>query len=261
MITALQLGRLGRFGNQLFIISGCIGVATQSGQHYGFPKWINHDAKERFSTTEDIEVWKYLQNDLPGIDPDMQFQEYGYFWGYRNIELPSGNWSIDAHMQSDKFFRHCMPLIRYTFRFKDEPDQNDFVAVHYRAGDYQEGDNVFHPRCSQEYYVKAMNQFPEGTKFLIFSDDPDRAFTMLQTQAVKYHISVSEGRDYLADFALMKKCKSFITANSSYSVMAAILGEHADKTIICPQRWFGAAWGNGYKEKAKDIYPAGSIIL
>lgn len=261
MITTLQLGRLGRFGNQCFTLAGCIGIAMRSGQHYGFPQWINHDHKDRFGSSEDVEIWKYLKNDLPPIDPSLSFHNYGYFWGYRDIVLPSGNWSVDAHLQSDKYFSHCMPLIRETFRLKDEPEQSDYVAIHYRAGDYQEGDDVHHPRCSQEYYVKAMSEFPEGTKFLIFSDDPERAFTLLQTQATKYSISVSEGNHYMTDFAKMKRCKSFITANSSYSVMAAILGEHPEKKIYCPERWFGKAWGAEYKTMAKDIYPAGSIIL
>lgn len=261
MITTLQLGRLGRFGNQCFTICGCIGIAMQSGQQYGFPQWINHDAKERFGTAEDIEVWKYLANELPCIDPSMSFSEYGYFWGYRNVELPTGNWSIDAHLQSDKFFRHCMPLIRHTLRFKNEPAQNNYVAIHYRAGDYQEGDNVHHPRCSRQYYEQALKQFNSDEEYIVFSDDPDAAHKML-TDILPFGKFICEaGNDYLSDFALMKKCKSFITANSSFSVMAAILGEHPEKKVVCPERWFGAAWGPGYKEKARDIYPAGSIIL
>lgn len=253
MITALSIGKggLGRFGNQLFTIAGCIGIAVKSGQPYGFPKWINHDAKDIFNTNEDVNIYQHLVNQLPEI-PDISFQEYGYFWGYRDIFLPTGNWSIDAHMQSEKFFKHCLSLIRDTFRFKDEPPQSDLVAVHYRAGDYIEDLNAYHPRQPKEYYEKAMSCFP-GEKFLVFSDNTEEAKSKIFRENVSY-----QSGDYLTDFKLMKKCKSFITSNSSFPLMAAILGEHPDKKIVCPKLWFGAQAGG---LPSDDCYPENAIVI
>ena len=63
--------------------------------------------------------------------------------------------------------------------------------------------------------------------------------------------------NYLEDFRLMKTCKDFIIANSSYSLMPAILAEHPDKKIVCPSRWFGEIAGiNG-----NDCYPENSIVI
>ena len=56
MMTFSKLGRQGRLANQMFQIAGTIGIAIKSGQKYGFPKWINHDAKDLLGSTEDIEV-------------------------------------------------------------------------------------------------------------------------------------------------------------------------------------------------------------
>jgi hypothetical protein len=58
----------------------------------------------------------------------------------------------------------------------------------------------------------------------------------------------------------MKRCKSFITANSSFSFMAALLGDHPDKKIIMPSRWFGPQMpAMGFT--TDDIYPEGAIVI
>lgn len=261
MITSLSIGRggLGRFGNMAFTIASTIGIAVKSGQPYSFPRWQTHDNALFGQPVDDI--GEYLLNPLPSIPEGITFQDYGYFWGYRDINLPTGNWSIDAHLQSEKYFLHCIALVRQTFTFKDEPEQNDWVAIHYRAGDYQEGDDCYHPRCNAEYYVDAINQFPIDQKFVIFSDDLQQAVYLQEAlcfldsrRVVAAHPEIN----YIEDFKLMKNCKSFITANSSFSLMAAILGAHSEKKIICPSRWFGSAAGN---IDTKDIYPQGAIII
>jgi hypothetical protein len=252
MITALSIGTggLGRMGNQMFTIAGCIGIATKSGQPYAFPRWINHDNALFGDNADDME--QYFVNPLPRLTEESQ--PYGYFWGYKDICLPTGNWSIDAHMQDPRYFEHCMPLIRDAFRMRDEPEQNDYVAIHYRAGDYIDDPNAYHPRCSKEYYEKAVSLFPSNTKFLLFSDDMETAKYLIGS-SFDYDTIIHQG-GYIKDFKLMKRCKSFITANSSFSAMAAILGEHPDKKIIMPKRWFGSQAGITF-----DGYPKEAIVI
>lgn len=249
--TSISKGGLGRFGNQLFTIAGVIGIATKSGQPFGFGKWMNYD--NALFGGEVTDYSKYFVNELPS-DRGLSFNEYGYFWGYRDINLPDGNWSINAHLQSGKFFEHCLPVIREQFRMKDEPEQNDYVAIHYRAGDYIDDVNAYHPRQQKEYYIEAMKLFPDN-KFLLFSDNK-QAFYDLD---VSFHgIHWVEGGSYLDDFKLMKRCKHFIIANSSFSAMAAHLGEHPDKKVIAPKLWFGEQ-ANGME--TKDIYSKDWIVI
>jgi len=61
----------------------------------------------------------------------------------------------------------------------------------------------------------------------------------------------------LEDFKLMKRCRNFIIANSSFSAMAAILGEHPEKKVVSPSRWFG----EGVDLETKDIYHENWIKL
>lgn len=255
MLTCSSLGRYGRFGNQLFQIAGIIGLATKHGYAHGFPAWKNYDHAERFGSSEDIDLQKYFVNPLPTIDNAEAFPDQAIPWGWhQNLYIPD-NVSLSGHFQSEKYFAHCMTLIRHYFTMKDEQPVNSDVAIHVRLGDY---DDHYHPRLGLEYYSKAMAQFPKGTPFKVFSDDPVAAREMLRSKGLIY---VSEGRDYIEDFKLMKACKHFITGNSSYSLMAAILGRHPDKKIVCPENWFGPAWGSGYREMSKDIYPENSIII
>lgn len=268
MLTALSInkGGLGRFGNNCFTIAGVIGTAVKSNQSYGFLPWIVKD-NELFGGKADC-INDYLLNPLPPF-PEMILASqgvsgYGYFWGYRDLYLPTGNWTIDAHMQSEKFFSHCMPLIRDTFRFKDEPEQNDYVAIHYRAGDYIDDERAYHPRCSKEYYLEACSKFERYTKFIFFTDKKDfvthNDFKGNQWYELfnRYDISECQSGNYIEDFKLMKRCKHFITANSSFSLFAAILGEHPEKKIVCPKRWFGEQAGD---IDTIDIYPSGAIII
>lgn len=252
MITATSIGTggLGRFGNQMFTIAGVIGIATKSGQPFGFPHWKNRDNALFGGHVDDLN--EVFENPLPSSE-GLQFNEYGYFWGYRDIFLPVGNWSINAHLQSGKFFEHCMNTVRHYFKMKDEPEQNDYVAIHYRAGDYIDDVRAYHPRQQKEYYQKAMAMFPDGV-FKIFTDSPEAWETMMGWRK-GYNF---ERGGYLEDFKQMKKCKSFIIANSSFSAMAAHLGEHPEKKVIAPKLWFGEQ-ANGME--TRDIYNKDWIVI
>jgi hypothetical protein len=251
MVTSLSIGTggLGRFGNQMWTIAGCIGIARANGMDFAFPKWINHDNALFGGNRDDFS--KYFANPLPLIPDGRNWQNYGYFWGYKDVKLPNGDWSIDAHLQSPKFFDHCIEEVRHYFTMKNEGEQNEFCAIHVRAGDYIDDPNAYHPRCSKEYYEKAISMMPSGTKYLIFSDDIEFA-----KQRVNVKGTYLSGY-YLSDFKLMKRCKHFIIANSSFSAMAAILANHPDKIVIAPERWFGPS----VDISAKDIYHQNWIVI
>jgi hypothetical protein len=251
MVTALSIGNggLGRFGNQLWTIAGVIGIAKANNVDFGFPKWINQDNAlfGGFADTMD----RFFVNKLPIIPDGRHWGTYGYFWGYRDISLQKGDWNIDAHLQSPKFFEHCIDEIRHYFTMINEPYQNEFCAIHVRAGDYIDDPNAYHPRCSKEYYQEAIKLMPKGTKYIVFSDDIEFAKERVGIDAL--YLS----GNYIDDFRLMKRCKHFIIANSSFSAMAAILADHPEKIVVAPERWFGPH----VDISAKDIYHQNWIII
>lgn len=254
-LTCLSLGRYGRFMNGGYQIAGILGIAKANNLEPVFPPWINYDHRDRFGSTEDIEVFRHFEHQLPAIPDGIEWLPERFVdWGYWNVQLPAGNHNLSGHFQSGRYFDNAMDQVRHYLRMKDEPPQNDYVAVHYRATDYDQTDAGYHPRMTMDYYAPAMNRIGRDSQFLIFSDDIEEAKKLFGKAS---NISYSEGQDYLADWKLLKRCKSFIISNSSYSAMAALLGEHPEKQVIAPRPWFGrAATIDG-----EDIYSPDWIVL
>lgn len=255
MITNLSIGRYGRFGNMLFQVAAVIGIARRSRQKFGFRQLINYDHYEKFNSSEDPNIFKYFLNPLPSLEGSpSEFIERPYAWGFHDIYLPVGNWNITGHFQSEKYFADAIEEVRHYMTMIGEVDQDKYrnkVAIHVRRGDY---DDKYHTRIGVDYYQKAINQFPEFQEFVVFSDDIEAAHEMLGWDDL---VEYREDTDYLSDFLIMKQCGGFITANSSYSLMAAILSDNPDKKIVCPSQWFGPAW----TPDTKDLYPKNAIII
>lgn len=248
--TMKALGNYGRFCNGAFQVAGVFGIARKNGLTPVFPLWENKDHRDRFGSSEDVEIYRHMVNPLPLIPEGITFQDRQVEWGFHEISLPAGNWNLTGHFQSARYFEHCMDEVRFYLRMKDEPPQNDYVAIHIRLGDY---DNVWHPRLGMDYYRPAMAEFP-GAKFLVFSDDIGSALEMFGDK-----VEYARG-NYIQDFKLMKRCKHFIIGNSSYSAMAAILGEAEDKKVVAPFPWFGPNWHPSMIAN-RDIYSDGWKVI
>lgn len=253
MITMKQLGRVGRFGNQLFQIAGIIGIARKNNHEFCFPRWENIDHKERFGSSEDCDVQKFFENPLPEY-VDRYYQYRWIEWGYHDVRLyQDHHFDLGGHFQSEKYFRHAIDEVRYYLKMKNEHAlMTGVCAIHFRAGDYIDDPNAYHPRLTMNYYRSAMERMPSGTHFLVFSDDMDRARQMFGGD-----VEYSDTGSYIEDFKLMKTCNHFITANSSFSLMPAILSDAQDKIVVCPSKWFGPIAGI----TGVDCYPEKSIVI
>jgi hypothetical protein len=246
IVTYQQLGRMGRLGNQMFQIASTIGIADRNGYDYAFPEWKNYDHLERFGTIEDIDIQKYFINPLPVYNGHV-LQDQFVHWGYWPVRLTGNPISLSGHMQSEKYFLHCSNLIRHYFTMKDEYHDNDYCAIHVRLGDY---DDNYHPRLKIDYYSRAMDSFPMGTKFTVFSDDIQAASKMFSGCYLSCNIVGFVNQDTITDFKLMKSFKHFIIGNSTYSWWAAWLSNQPGKQVIAPSNWFGQIAGLS----SKDLY-------
>lgn len=245
IVTFNSLGRYGRLCNQMFQIASVIGIARKNGFDYAFPEWKNYDHAERFGSNEDIDIQKYFINPLP-LYQGPPLPDQFVHWGYHDVKLRHSV-SLSGHMQSLKYFEHCFDEVKWYFRMKDEYQQNEYCAIHLRLGDY---DNAYHPRLGLSYYLPAIEHFGKEQMFLLFSDDKESAMKLLEPH-LGNRLILSDLTDYMEDFKLMKACRHFIIGNSSYSAMAAILGEGQFKKVIAPSPWFGPK----YTEiTGKDIY-------
>src|ERR1044072_7384933 len=111
IVTYNQLGRYGRFANQLYQIAGTIGIARKNGFDFAFPEWKNYDHAERFHSQEDIDLQKYFVNPLP-VYNGPQLPDRFVDWGYHEIKLTQ-SCSLSGHMQSIRYFEHCLDEVNW----------------------------------------------------------------------------------------------------------------------------------------------------
>lgn len=117
------------------------------------------------------------------------------------------------------------------------------VCVHIRRGDYLDPQWAAFNVCTYEYYKAGMDILQRrliNPIFFIFSN------THADIEWIKknFHFDCSmkicfvdcESTD-VQDFELMRNCKHFIIANSTYSWWAANLARNTDKCVIAPKVW------------------------
>lgn len=245
--TFSRLGKMGRFANGAYQVAGTIGIARRNGLDPRFPLWRNHDGLN-FENNLDVDVYKRFVNQLPLYDGS-PLRHVGIGWGYQDVRV---NESVDleGHFQSEKYFFQALDEIKWYMRMVNEGPLLDYVGIHWRAKDYST-ETGYHPRMTMGYYRPAMDLF-HGAKFLVFSDDIPAARQMFGDK-----VEYSEGRDYLEDFKVMKRCSHFIIANSSFSAFAAVLGDAPDKKVVAPRPWFGPVAGI----TGEDIYGSDWTVI
>lgn len=110
------------------------------------------------------------------------------------------------------------------------------IGIHVRKGDFTK---LSRDISQTEYYLKAMRSLEERVKnptYLIFSDDIGWVKENIEIHGKKVYISKMGFSDY-EELMIMKHCKYFIIANSTFSYWAAYLNNNPEKIVICPKRW------------------------
>lgn len=105
------------------------------------------------------------------------------------------------------------------------------TALHVRRGDYLTTKG-FIP-VPPAYYFEALRKV-KGEIFL-FSDDLEWCRKVFTSTYFKRKITFIDLPDYLA-FDLMRQCSNQITANSTFSIMAAYLNKNENKIVITPKQ-------------------------
>lgn len=114
------------------------------------------------------------------------------------------------------------------------PIQGAFL--HIRGGDYV--NHWLHDiGLAQGYYQRAIQMFPPGTHFYIFTNDPVYAKRQPVLQSIPHTFIDS---DEITSLAQMAACtEGGICANSSFSWWGAFL--NPNRTIVMPNKWFNDA--------------------
>lgn len=173
------------------------------------------------------------------------------FWQNERYFLP-----LAGELREKAFVPKEAPSADNT-RLLDAIKSGNSASIHIRRGDYVENPEAsgYHGTCSLEYYTAAAKLLAEEQgvdRFFVFSDDPEWARTNLDLPRPVTVVGHNTGRESHWDLFLMRHCRHYIIANSSFSWWGAWLNPSEDKVVIAPKTWF-----KGTGTPASDIIPPG----
>ncbi|HLJ21285.1 MAG TPA: alpha-1,2-fucosyltransferase [Stellaceae bacterium] len=226
-----MLGRMGRFGNQLF--------------QYGFLRLYGYVHGLRVEVPDWIGRWVFdLDDPYPEMPPLRPFDEkLGKMGGFlRPGALPSlANHDLRGYLQCHtSHFRPYQAMFRDLFRpgSRLEPIVSraierlrglgrTIVAVHLRRGDYTGGE-LFWPAPASWYldWLRAIWPSLDAPVLYVASDDPSihREFSEFAPITAAAGESIL-GAEMFPDFHILACADLLAISNSSFSVSAAMLNE------------------------------------
>ena len=123
-------------------------------------------------------------------------------------------------------------------------DINTDIGVHVRRGDYANKNSGFFV-LERDYYLKGINIAlsvlkQDKPKITIFTDDPTWCKQNLSSPEWETFVSQASPEE---DLYAMSKTKALVISNSSFSAVAAHLGETFEdlQLVICPDQWLANA--------------------
>jgi|TARA_B100000242_G_C42953420_1_gene442129 hypothetical protein len=250
MIGFNHLGRLGRFGNQMFQYAALRGIAANNQTNFCLPIYRDamNDGVGNMNKTELFDCFKMetvSELNIQAIDYSRPFVTEESFNFNPVVFNNCPDWiTLYGFFQTEKYFKNVEQTIRKDFQFKDEIQQpcddmmqgileeGQVVGLHIRRKDYLTNPN--HHFVGIDYYEKALSMFPDSTNVLVFSDDSEWCHQQKLFEDDRFMISDNDSG--YVDMCLMSMCTDFIIANSSFSWWAAWLGNKGK--VVAPSNWF-----------------------
>ncbi len=155
---------------------------------------------------------------------------------------------IDGYWQSTKYFadiRHRLQteivvqtdMSPGTVRLRESIRATESVCVHVRRGDYS---NSIFRLMGPAYYRTAgaiVREHVTKPVFYIFSNDSEWARKNIELPGDTVTVAENSNGSFIDDFYLMRACRHFIIANSTFGWWPAWLAAHPDKVVVAPERW------------------------
>jgi Glycosyl transferase family 11 len=211
----------------------------------------------------------------PGRHTDTCFSERSFCFDDRFLTLAPPV-VLEGYYQSMRYFHDIDGELRAQINLRGQPcsrfhealnvigSSRTPVAVHVRRGDLitDEGVHPVHGCLGWPYYSKAlhiMKRLIDHDHDLFFFGDDLAALSELQSKVGQSIIVSHSDLSAAEDLMLMRKCRHFITANSTFSWWGAWLGEAADQIVISPRQWFSPS---GLRQNnVCDLIPEGWLQI
>jgi hypothetical protein len=214
-------------------------------------------------------------NDEPRQHTDICFSERSFCFDERFITITPPA-VLQGYYQSERYFADLRNELRTQIRLRAQPCARFYealnaiesskapVAMHVRRGDLitTTGDHPVHGCLAWPYYSKALpiiSRLIENDHDLFIFGDDLAALGEIRAKIAQSIIVSQSDLSAAEDVILMKKCRHFITANSTFSWWGAWLGEAPDKIVISPRQWFSPS---GLRQNnVCDLIPEGWLLI
>lgn len=257
------LGHLmGQFGNQMFQIAAATSLALNNFATACFPDLLT---EKEFNIPINYEkVFYHINVKEPSenveflyIEPKFTFSEIPY----------QSNMAIRGWFQSEKYFRRHKQeildlfaphaeIVDYLYqKYASVLSNPRTVSIHFRSYDKEDPEQKVYIKCSKDYYARAVEEFPNDSLFVVFSNDIE--WCKENFVDIDRNFIYIEGEAHYYDLYLMSLCKDNIICNSSFSWWGAYLNRNPSKCVIAPANWFNPAYG----ADTRDLLPDEWILL
>jgi hypothetical protein len=176
-------------------------------------------------------------------------ERHFYRFDSRVLELEAPVY-VDGFWQSTRYFEALRPQLAEEFApredlvgaaaaLRDRIARLDAVCVHVRRGDCV--NNQLFRLLPAEYYERALAAIRARVAapvLVVFSDDPEWTRANLRLPAPVIWTFEHGCFSAIDEMQLMRACKHFIIANSSFSFWPAWLSNHPQKQVVRATRWF-----------------------
>lgn len=211
------------------------------------------EEKQKFSKGFFNTIKIFLASYLSITNLNIYYKEKSRMFDSLLFSLKS-NIYLEGYWPNHKYFDSIRPQLLKDFTLKIKLDgkneellnqilKSESVALHVRRSDYVTNSAAANHFASLSlgYYEKAIdyiNNKVTNPIFFIFSDDVDWVKANLKMQSNFVICDSNSIENGYIDLELMKHCKHFIIANSTFSWWGAWLSENKDKVVIAPNQWF-----------------------
>lgn len=240
---------IGELGNQMFEVAATVAYA------------IDHDCEPVFKSFNGAAAgqlnYRYIFHRLRILQPHEQV----HFEMYRDPTImrynpipyePGRNLCLFGHYQNEKYFVHHKERIQNLFAPSEEVlaylgkkygdltglFKDPVVGIHVRTfiPSARNPEVVGFEGANWEYFVKAIEYFPENYTFFVFSDHP--VWTKKHFPKVKRKIRFIEGNPHYMDFYLLSLCHhQVVSPGSTFSWWAGWLNRNPNKVVVVPHYW------------------------
>lgn len=247
----------GQMGNQMFEIAAAVAYGLDHDCDPVFPeigaaqngKFNRKYFFQRLNTSS-------IRNTFTWFDA----VQMGPYYAFATLPFKPGcNVRLHGYYQHEKYFAHRSEEIRKLFAPSSKTVKyiqkkygsiltDETVAVHIRTfiTDGRE------PAENWSYVLRALDEFSNDCRFIIFSDRPN--WVKERFPQTKKKLFFVEGEPSYIDFYLMSFCRhQVVSPESTFSWWAAWLNKNPDKKVIVPDHW------HGYR--GADAFPEGWIRI